>query len=78
MTKVRRDLILNIIFNFILYKPNFEIRIYIFLTLEKGAIILFNRTRLTTKNLEKSEYITHTLHKNPINKKKILHLDKTQ
>lgn len=78
MTKVRRDLILNIIFNFILYKPNFEIRIYIFHTLEKGAI-LFNRTRLTTKNLEKSEYITHTLHKKPFNKKKkILHLDKTQ
>lgn len=47
MTKVRRDLILNIIFNFILYKPNFEIRIYIFHTLEKGAI-LFNKTRLTT------------------------------
>lgn len=77
MTKVRRDLILNIIFNFILYKPNFEIRIYIFHTLEKGAI-LFNRTRLTTKNLEKSEYITHTLHKKPIKKKRILHLDKTQ
>lgn len=70
MTKVRRDLILNIIFNFILYKPNFEIRIYIFHTLEKGAIILFNRTRLTTKNLEKSEYITHTLHKKPINNNK--------
>lgn len=70
MTKVRRDLILNIIFNFILYKPNFEIRIYIFHTLEKGAIILFNRTRLTTKNLEKSEYITYTLHKKPINNNK--------
>lgn len=69
MTKIRRDLILNIIFNSFLYKPNFEIQIYMFHTLEKGAI-LFNRTRLNTKNLEKSEYITHTLHKKPINNNK--------
>lgn len=78
LTKVRRDLILNIILNFILYKPNFEIRIYIFHTLEKGAI-LFNKTRLTTKNLEKANTLrTHCI-KNPSTTSKIfLHLDKSQ
>lgn len=77
MTKVRRDLIPNIIFNFILYKPNFEIRIYIFHTLEKGAIL--NKTRLTTKNLEKANTLrTHCI-KNPSTTTKIfLHLNKTQ
>lgn len=78
MTKVRRDLILNIIFNFILYKPNFEIRIYIFHTLEKGAIL--NKTRLTTKNLEKANTLrTHCIKNHPSTTSKIfLHLDKTQ
>lgn len=79
MTKVRRDLILNIIFNFILYKPNFEIRIYIFHTLEKGAIILFNRTRLTTKNLEKANTLrTHCIKNLSTTTKIFLHLNKTQ